>query len=140
MSVIADRFAEHLTQKELKFEYEPGTDDCCEHIEIRINGENVSSIRLVFFFFDDERTVNVKSFSLAKIPTDKLLNAYIALNGLNYQYRWVKFYLDSDNEVTIAGDAIVDEETVGEELFEVLVKFVTIIDESYPEIMKALWS
>ena len=58
----------------------------------------------------------------------------------NAKYRWVKFYIDDDNDICVRSDAILDEGTCGEECREIILRMIGIIDESYPVFMKARWA
>lgn len=140
MSRVADIFKKFLDQKEIKYTYFEPQENRKEAIRIGYSGKNASDIQLLYFFDDNANSVNVKVFDIAKIAADKLMNVYVLLNELNCEYRWVKFYVDSDNQVTVSGDAITDEANAGEELFEILVRYIQIIDEVYPRIMKAIWA
>ena len=46
-----------------------------------------------------------------------------------YAYRWMRFYVDSDNEFTAALDAVINGETIGEECYELLGRAVSIVDD-----------
>ena len=140
MSKIADIFKSYLEQKDVNYSYFQPEEDRKEAIRVGFSGKNANDIRVLFIFDDNGTSVNVKSFEIAKSSSDKLMDIYVLLNELNYEYRWVKFYVDSDNEVTVSGDAITDEANAGEELFEILVRYIQIIDEVYPRIMKVIWA
>ena len=140
MGRIAEAFKAHLDEKGIKYTYFEPEENRAEAIRISFSGENTDSIAVTFFFDKDASSINVKSFSIAKIPTEKIIDIYVVLNELNNEYRWVKFYVDDDNEVTVSGDAITDVATAGEECEEILFRYVKIIDEVYPRIMKALWA
>ena len=59
---------------------------------------------------------------------------------MNQEYRWVKFYVDEkENSVTIADDAIIQLDSCGEEIFELMYRLADIADDVYPEFMKAIW-
>ena len=62
-----------------------------------------------------------------------------SVNTLNVKYRWLSFYIDGDEEVTCNADSVLNAETAAEVCFNLLVRFITIVDEAYPELMKALW-
>jgi len=139
MSLAAERVKEYLDLKTIRYEHFEKTEERRELIKVGFNAKNAEVIRLYFFFDDNGNSINVKSFSVAKVSESKLGAILTTLNELNSEYRWVKFYVDSEKEVTVSGDAIISPETAGEECFEILVRYVDIIDEVYPRIMKALW-
>ena len=140
MSRNADLFKSYLDTKDIKYSYFPAEEGRSEAVRVSFNGKNADSIRMNFFFDENTNYINIKCFTVAKVNKDKIMDMYVLLNELNNEYRWVKFYLDSDDEVTASGDAILDADTVGEECTEILIRYVGIIDEVYPRIMKVLWA
>ena len=42
--------------------------------------------------------------------------------------------------MTVADDAILLPESAGAEVFELMMRMAGIIDQAYPELMKALWA
>lgn len=140
MSLAAESFKKSLEKREYRYSYLPENEEHNEMMRLTFSADNKDHIEIIFFFDEDGNRVNVKCFSIAKVPDTALMNVYVKLNELNEKYRWVKFYIDSDNEVTVSGDAIIDDETAGEECFEICARYIGIIDECYPELMKAMWS
>ena len=140
MSLVAERVKMFLDQKGVRYDYYERTESRNEAIKVGFKGDNADSVELYFFFDEDGNSVNIKSFSIAKVSSGKLVDMYVLANELNNEYRWVKFYLDSDNEVTVSGDAIISPETAGEECYEIIMRYVGIIDDVYPRIMKVIWA
>lgn len=140
MSLVAERIKAHFDAKEIRYDYYEPNESRNEAIRVSFGAKNKDSISLLLFIDEDGNSINVKSFSVAKVPENKLMDMYVCLNDLNNQYRWVKFYVDSDNEVTVSGDAIVDEASAGEECLEIVIRYIGIIDDVYPNIMKTLWA
>lgn len=110
-------------------------------ILIAFDGHNINTVE-VFVDFDDDGKGKVKILckSIGKFDEDRYANALITCNLMNYKYRWVKFCVDPDNEVVAQMDAIVDEVTCGEESLELVLRMVAIIDDVYPEFMRARWA
>ncbi len=129
-------FTSYLEEKGIKY-----TTDDETKVRVSFNVDNAPSIA-VNVFFDKEGAGKVRFvvWSIGKFPDAKLAAGMAACNALNAKYRWVKFYIDSDNEGCADMDAIVDEETVGPECYELLLRMVNIVDEAYPEIMRALYA
>ena len=140
MSILAENFKKSLDQKGIKYTYFEATPDRNEALKISFSGKNAESIGLFFFFDSNGRSVNVKSFDIAKVPEAKLMEAYVLLNELNAAYRWVKYYLSENNTITVSGDAVLDEASVAGECEEILFRYLNIIDECYPKIMKLIWA
>ena len=82
----------------------------------------------------------VRIFSIARVPKNKTAAVLEVLNALMIEYRWLRFYLDSDNEVTAAIDAVITEETAAPVAGELLARGLNIVDDIYPRIMKVLWA
>ena len=81
----------------------------------------------------------IKCYDLGHFEGDKYAAGLLACNNANKQYRWVRFYMDGDNDVVAAMDAIVSSETVFDEMIELIVRMLQIIDDLYPEFMRARW-
>ncbi len=139
MSKLADIFKSKLDEKSIKYSYFEETADRNEAVKVTFSGKNADSLTLFFFFDGNGRSVNLKSFDIARVPEAKLMEAYVLLNELNANYRWVKYYLSQENTVTVSGDAVLDETSVADECEEILFRYLNIIDESYPKLMKVIW-
>ncbi len=131
-------FIRALEKNDLRYQHEEATEKHAEYVRVGFTGKHGQTFSFIFFF--EEKYMNVKCFSICKVPTEKLMDFYVKINEINKQYRWVKFYLDGDNELTLACDAILSEETAGEETLEIMRRCLNIMNEVYPEFMKALWS
>ncbi len=110
-------------------------------LEINQKGKkNAPNIRLVIGFDDPESCRPwIKCYDLGHFEGDKYAAGLLACNNANKQYRWVRFYMDGDNDVVAAMDAIVSSETVFDEMIELIVRMLQIIDDLYPEFMRARW-
>ena len=111
-------------------------------LRVGIGGlENMDHIMVYLNFDDNNRGVCLRAFNLCKIPEGKVDALYELCSDLNADYRWVKFYVDSnDNTITAEDDAVVSPESAGAELFELLARMTKIVDKAYPDMMKALWA
>ncbi|MCD8105286.1 MAG: YbjN domain-containing protein [Lachnospiraceae bacterium] len=98
-----------------------------------------TSIDILVVFPQDGKYASLRCFNFAKAPKDRLGQALIACNELNRKYKWVKFYVDGDGDVTAEDDAIIDAATCGDECFELMLRMTKIVDDSYPVIMKAIY-
>lgn len=110
-------------------------------VRVSYSGDNLTTIPIhVIFDKDGDNLVAFDCWEIAKFKEDKLAAGMVLCNSLNEKFRWVKFYIDSDRDLRCQADAIVDHETVGSECSELVRRMVGIIDQAYPEVMKALWS
>lgn len=115
--------------------------DDMEVVKVRYSADNVDCVEVKLFFDDDNRSVAVRSFNICKVPENKKPAIYEACSKLNDKFRWIKFYIDEDdNTVTGAMDAIIQLDSCGEECKEIIHRTVGIVDDAYPDLMKAIWS
>ena len=109
-------------------------------IEVFEKKENISSVRVVIGFDEPDSTRPwFRCFELGRFPEDKTAAALIACNNANKEYRWVRFSLDEEHDIVCAADAIVDEDTVFDEVVELIVRMMRIVDTVYPTFMLARW-
>lgn len=129
---IADAFA----SEELKFE--ANRLDEMSMVETGFSGENTTG-KILFVSTDDNNDVEVRSPKVvAQIPEDKKTAVLECLNNLNSKYRYIKYVLDGKS-IHAEYDVAVSAENIGEIAVEIFVRFAKIIDDSYPELMKAIW-
>ena len=110
-------------------------------VKVAYRADNINSIS-VYVSFDEKsegRTVQFASWGWASVPENKYAQGLVVCNMLNEKFRWVKFYIDKDKDVCVEADAIVDDETVGQECREMVSRLVAIADEAYPAIMRAIY-
>lgn len=103
--------------------------------------DNKDGLKILVFFDEDNRTVAIRSFDYVSFPESKIGNMYALCSKMNKNFRWVKFYVDEeDNTITISDDAVVMLDSVGDELYELVMRMTSIADTAYPEFMKAVWA
>lgn len=83
--------------------------------------------------------VSNRVWGLAKVPEDKLAEALFVCNEFNQQYKFTKFIIDSDYEIALENDAILDGDSAGEEAFRLVISIIQIVDETYAKLMKVIW-
>lgn len=137
MNMAAKAFGAYLEKRDIKYTIRGDDEDM---VLVRYAGDNMSDIPVWFNFSTNTHDVAVRVVSIAKIPENKIANACFACSKLNSKYRWVKFYLDFDNEVTAELDAIITPSTVGEVCYELLRRIKNIVDETYLIFMQTIWS
>ena len=94
----------------------------------------------IHVFFDlDGCSIQILTSPIANVPVEKTASALLALNECNHLFRWVKFYLDEDNDVIANTDLIFTAQNAGEACIEIVLRCASIIDDAYPRIMKAIW-
>ena len=123
----------YLDEQEIKYE------ELNDHaIRVRYNGENLRVISVnVIFDEDGEDIVQLKAWGVANFA-DKMASGLITCNQLNVKYRWVTFCIDMEKDVCCSLDAYIDANSCGFEVQRLILRMVSIIDETYPEFQKAL--
>lgn len=134
----AKMVASYFQNENLKFDID-GDDE--EIIRINFNADNVESVRISLFFDKEDKNVAIRSFNICKVEEAKKAKIYQVMSKLNDDFRWVKFSIDeNDNTVTASTDAVIRMDVAGEICYELVFRMVNIVDDAYPEIMKALWA
>ena len=119
----------YLDEKKVRYTYKPL--EKSELISVGYEGDNMKDMDFLFFFDKDGESVSVKCFSILQFAANDLARGIVCSNKLNNKYRWVKFYIDEDNEAAASIDAVITERTAGPVCFELLVRMLDIVDEAY---------
>ena len=72
-----------------------------ETVTVIYSGENIPSIRMRFFFDQDCQDVAIRVFDLVKVPEAKLDVLLKAINAVNRRFRFAKFVLDTDDNLSL---------------------------------------
>ncbi len=64
------------------------------------------------------------------------------INQCNQKFRYFKFVMNDDNDVSVEYDFPVEasDYTLGQEVVEILMRMMHVLDECYPVLMRAIWS
>ncbi len=127
---MMDKFIAVLKREGIKYDVSKDK----PYVYIKYKGDNFDSLTFSFFFDEDGESVALKVFSIVEFQPNQLLDAYEYCNKMNASYRWIKFYVDDDNELTADMDAVINERTVGEECYELLGRAVRIVDKACGEL------
>lgn len=109
-------------------------------VTLKFAGANCNSMVIRFFFDADGRSAAVRCFSICRFTEEQAELAINEANKLNNEYRWVRFSIDSDNELAASYDVILTPQNAGEVCYEILARMVNIIDKAYPRFMKIRWN
>ena len=118
-------FAQRLDREKLIYT----KDEDKKKITLSYNGDNFKSLKFVFLFDDDGESVAIRVWSIEEFTASQLSDAYEFCNRMNNDYRWISFFVDSDNELTARADAILTGATVADECLELLRRTVRIVDK-----------
>ena len=129
-------FIRTLEREGLKY-----SDDGEFRVSLKYTADNTNNIKIdVIFDKDGDGLVALRCWSFGRCPNGKRAALLEACNKLNTEYRWVKFYIDDDEDITAALDAVVDIDTVGDECVQLVRRMVNIYDDAYPTLMRASWA
>ena len=114
-------------------------DDVC--VQVNYSAKNTNTVEIkVIFSKEGAGVVALRCWSFGNVKEEKRTAVMEVCNRLNKKYRWVKFYLDNDSDVTVAADAVIDKDTVGPVCIQLARRMTDIYDECYPILMKEIWS
>ena len=85
--------------------------------------------------------VGMRLFSLVcQVPKAKQHKMLEAVNELNLKYRFLRFFMDDDGDVSVAYDFPdrLDDASIGKAAFEILVRTLKVMSMAYPALMEAL--
>lgn len=102
--------------------------------------KNGGSYRIRFISKDDDNDVAVRVFSMLTVDENHRDKVLPALNKLNARFRYVKFVLDDDGDVNLEYDYLVRDPDPAASAREIVIRIVKIVDDAYPEIMRAIWA
>lgn len=139
MNVAAKAFIKTMEEKGMKYRDPRDEDDGTTVVPVGFNLKN-TSVQVLCIFDANLHTVALRLFELVHVNDEQYPKALLACNELNAKKRWVKFYIDKDNDLNLEDDVIIDATNAGETVFELLIRMVKIADDSYPVIQKALWA
>ncbi len=98
-------------------------------VQVFCGGENFKEQTFAFFFGEDGESVNITVWSIEKFDKRDLPAAYKFCNNLNDTYRWCKFYMDDDDELTCSGDAVLDNRSGTNVIMMLFYRFIYVVDE-----------
>jgi hypothetical protein len=135
MASYKDLVKNHFDTKGIKY-LEPKDDV----LIVPYSADNLNEMKVIIDFDSDEGKAEFVCLDIGQFADDQFAKGLIACNTCNTKFRWTKFYIDEEGHVLVRADAILDEETCGEECLEMVQRMVHIIDEAYPVFMKARWA
>ena len=124
---------EDLAAKELKYSYRENGDDVI--VNFPYDGKFTN------FVFRGPDGCYVSMYTIFEsIPAEKVPDMLVVCNQINAKYKWLKFYVDKDNDIMVEDDAIVTPDNAADECFELLARRINILKEVKPIIMRAIYA
>ena len=105
--------------------------------------ENGPTITIKVFSQDDDNDVAVRVYGiLHNVAEERLPKIMKVINQCNQKFRYFKFVMNDDNDVSVEYDFPVEasDYTLGQEVVEILMRMMHVLDECYPVLMRAIWS
>jgi len=103
--------------------------------------KNGGSYRIKFISRDNDNDVAVRIFGLVSLDGDEQKAKILpVLNSLNNRYRYAKLVMDDDGDVNMEYDYLMDCPDPTASAMEVVIRFTKLVDDIYPELMRALWA
>ncbi len=130
----AQRFVDLLDEKELKY-FAKTDEDGDAIVDFPYDGKMTKCI-----FSGDKGEYLSLYMVYESVPEDKYAEMLIICNTLNAKYKWIKLYIDNDSDLMVQDDAILSDDNTADEAFELLLRFLDIVKECKPTIMKALYA
>ena len=107
-------------------------------VHVGINTKN-ASFEARFISRSEENDVALRIFNLMKYPSERTESMLLAVNQCNFKFRYLRFSLDTNNNTVDASyDFTMATDDIGEVAYELLMRSASIIDDSYPELMKEI--
>ena len=134
------RFMSECERRNIKYHDSHDMDDGKSIVICSFNGKNVARLDIFCIFDAGEKTAGLRVFKLAIVPEEKRSQLLGTLNEINRSYRWLKFIMADDGSISMECDAIISAENSGEICIELMVRAMTVSEEVYPRLMRAIWA
>ncbi|MBE5807130.1 MAG: hypothetical protein E7317_02185 [Clostridiales bacterium] len=102
-------------------------------------GKQNNRYDVAVIFDANEKSAGLRIFKLAVASEEKREEVLKAINDINNTFRWTKFTLHDDGDINVEIDALINQETVGRVMVELMLRMAKIVDDAYPQLMHALW-
>ena len=108
-----EEFVCFLNQNNLKYCLDGINANDNEQITMCITSQTMSDITIHFLFDSNNQIVYIRIWNLLKIPDQFNSIALTIINELNNTYRFVRFYLNTDNGIDVFVDSLIHSGTIG---------------------------
>lgn len=132
---LRQEFMRHMDSRDIKYTVFDEDDNI---VYLAFGGDKETFV-LVDFDEDgnDAETVHFVSNNFAKAEKSKIPLALVRINEINRQYRWVKFYMSDDGEISADCDAVVSSGSVGPECVQIAIRMSNIIEDALDKLAGA---
>ena len=100
-----------------------------------------TKLEIYYFFAENNENVHIEGRNFVKVPKDSIDKMYKLCNEINRKFRWFKFTIDEDRlDMVVEDDAVIQLDSCAEEVFELMIRMTQVVDEAYPQFMKAIYA
>lgn len=132
-----EEFVCFLNQNNLKYCLDSINANDNEQITMCITSETLSDITIHFLFDSNNQIVYIRIWNLLKIPDQFNSIALTIINELNNTYRFVRFYLNTDNGIDVFVDSFIQTGTIGNTCMNLGIITAKICDTVYPKLAES---
>ena len=129
-----EEFVCFLNQNNLKYCLDSINANDNEQITMCITSETLSDITIHFLFDSNNQIVYIRIWNILKIPDQFNSIALTIINELNNTYRFVRFYLNTDNGIDVFVDSLIHSGTIGKTCINLGIVIAKICDSIYPKL------
>ncbi len=128
---------------ELDFKYEYEKYDDTDMLTLRFNTDTIPLVEIILVITEDF-DCGIYSPNIANVNEEKMTEMLKALNELNAEYKYVRFYANN-NTITVKTDILVfpDSSDIIDEYADYIVSMIDmhigVVEEVYPKIMETIW-
>lgn len=98
-----------------------------------------NEVTVQIFSTDDDDDAAIRIHRLCHAEPGKHASLLSAVNQANGDFRFAKFVLNDNGDVSVQADLPLNVGNVGAAALEITMRLLNIIDNVYPAFMKAIW-
>ena len=134
------RFMSECDRADIKYKDSRDMEDGASIVVCGFNGKHNARYDVMVIFDKSEKSAGLRVFQLAGVDEEKRGEMLKVINRANCAYRWIKLTMSDAGQVNAEADAVITPETVGPVCIEVMLRMVNILNDVYPDIMRAAWA
>ena len=123
--------------------YQVNENDQFQEIHVPFGIQNGPLADVRYISVDRGNEVMVRIVSLVnKVPAEKRYKLLDICNALNQKYKFLKFIMDSDNDISVEYDLPTDagNDCLGQMAVEIFLRTMMVLNEEYPMIARELYA
>ena len=137
MNPSAQAFIERLQRGDIRY-MEDAQPDGSHYVAVEVAGKSGKLYNIAMVFSADGAEFGMRCYKLGQVPTERVRPMLKTLNALNGDFAWVRFFVDSEQEVAAALDAIITPASAPRVCREMLVRMFSVLDAAQEKINDVL--